>query len=102
MSTSYAVDLLFRAPKTSALDQLNRQLDELNRKARAIGGADPFQSIEGSARGATRAVVGLEVATKGLLATFGPLLAAVSVLGSAKFVFDRQQKSKNKRSHWRY
>jgi tape measure domain-containing protein len=89
MATSYEVSLLFKAPKTTALDQLTRQLGEMDRKAKAIGGADPFQGMENSAKGATGAVRGLDIASKGLLATFGPLLAAFSVLGSAKFIFDK-------------
>jgi tape measure domain-containing protein len=89
MATAYEVDLLFRAPKTQALDQLTRQLNELDRKAGSLGGKDPFQPMEKSAQGASRAVTGLNVATKGLLSTLGPLLATFTAIGTAKFIFDK-------------
>jgi tape measure domain-containing protein len=87
MSTQYQVDLLFKAPKTTALDQLNRQMAELDKRARNIGGGDPFKPIEQGARGATGAVTGLGVAVKGLAAALGPLLTAAAVIGGIQKVF---------------
>lgn len=87
MTTSYEVDLLFRAPKSPALDQLNRQLAELDRKAGSLGGNDPFKGVTGGARTATGAVGGLKGALIGLAATLGPLVSVAAAVGSIQAVF---------------
>jgi tape measure domain-containing protein len=81
MATQYAVDLIFQAPKSPALDQLNRQLAELDRKAKSIGGQDPLGGIDRSAKQARAPVAALSASMGGLQAAVAAAAGAFAALG---------------------
>ena len=75
MATQFAVDLVFKS-QTQQLDQVVSKIQKFERDLAKLKGADPFQGVENSARGAGQAVDGM--GKKAKVAT-----GAVNGLGSA-------------------
>jgi len=81
MSTQFSVDLLFRVPKTPALDQLTKQMKALERASQNIGGQDPLANIGRSATQARTPVAALGASMAGLQFAAAAAGAALATLG---------------------
>ena len=93
MGTSFQVGLEFSA-KTQQLDQVVNKIQKFERDIGKLKGADPFQGVENSARGAGTAVDGLgrkakvtTGAVQGLGGAIRGLAGALALVGAGKFVF---------------
>ena len=93
MSTQYSVDLVFKS-QTQQLDQVVSKIQKFERDLAKLKGADPFQGVENSARGAGTAVDGLgrkakvtTGAVQGLGGAIRGLAGALALVGAGKFVF---------------
>jgi tape measure domain-containing protein len=93
LGTSFQVGLEFSA-KTQQLDAVVSKIQKFERDLGKLKGADPFQGVENSAKGAGRAVEGMgrqaKVATgavNGLGGAVRGLAGAFALVGAAKFIF---------------
>ena len=93
MATQFAVDLVFKS-QTQQLDAVVNKIQKFERDIGKLKGADPFQGVENSARGAGTAVDGMgkkaKVATgavQGLGGAIRGLAGAFALVGAGKFVF---------------
>lgn len=94
MGTSFQVGLEFSA-KTQQLDQVVSKIQKFERDIAKLKGADPFQGVENSAKGAGTAVDGLsrksraaQGAMSGLAAVAGRVTAAFGVATVAQKAFN--------------